>query len=259
MRPARRPPTRTRSRLEHDRDLVAARHPGLAFSCELSTKQLELRGTVTLVEEETGVQTSIHLRFGFPRTYPNEEPKVYEVGGRFPRVAARHINPDPDGSFCLWLKPLSRWDPSSQDALAVFLDRVSVFCEDQLTFEAIGHWPRAEWAHYDAGYAEFLFEALGHDSAFLDVLATAVDPGRIAGRNDPCPCGRGKKFKHCHAEVLAQACRRIGAEGLRRGVAAWQQGDRGNVSCSSGTIGRPIGVQVRDTVSLERATSNEPV
>ncbi len=25
------------------------------------------------------------------------------------------------------------------------------------------------------------------------------------GRNDPCPCGSGKKFKKCHGSVTAQA------------------------------------------------------
>jgi uncharacterized protein YecA (UPF0149 family) len=25
-------------------------------------------------------------------------------------------------------------------------------------------------------------------------------PGQKAGRNDPCPCGSGKKYKHCHGK-----------------------------------------------------------
>jgi preprotein translocase subunit SecA len=31
-----------------------------------------------------------------------------------------------------------------------------------------------------------------------------TDPGTWGnpGRNDPCPCGSGKKFKHCHGSVL---------------------------------------------------------
>src|SRR5437763_6593690 len=33
----------------------------------------------------------------------------------------------------------------------------------------------------------------------MEVLA-AREQGRFgaAGRNDPCPCGRGRKYKHCH-------------------------------------------------------------
>ena len=39
-------------------------------------------------------------------------------------------------------------------------------------------------------------------------LAEARDPndpaswGRV-GRNEPCPCGSGKKFKHCHGSLVA--------------------------------------------------------
>jgi preprotein translocase subunit SecA len=25
-----------------------------------------------------------------------------------------------------------------------------------------------------------------------------VDPAAVIGRNDPCPCGSGKKYKKCH-------------------------------------------------------------
>lgn len=30
---------------------------------------------------------------------------------------------------------------------------------------------------------------------------TDEDLGREIGRNDPCPCGSGKKFKHCHGRI----------------------------------------------------------
>jgi preprotein translocase subunit SecA len=57
-------------------------------------------------------------------------------------------------------------------------------------------------------------EALAAEAA---ATATAVEerPSRLAmasaapfvraggkvGRNDPCPCGSGKKFKHCHGRL----------------------------------------------------------
>jgi preprotein translocase subunit SecA len=28
-----------------------------------------------------------------------------------------------------------------------------------------------------------------------------VRPDRKVGRNDPCPCGSGKKYKHCHGKL----------------------------------------------------------
>ncbi|MDP2227286.1 MAG: SEC-C metal-binding domain-containing protein, partial [Moraxellaceae bacterium] len=34
------------------------------------------------------------------------------------------------------------------------------------------------------------------------VPETFVRPGEKVGRNDPCPCGSGKKFKHCHGSLV---------------------------------------------------------
>ena len=28
-----------------------------------------------------------------------------------------------------------------------------------------------------------------------------VRSGRKVGRNEPCPCGSGKKYKHCHGRL----------------------------------------------------------
>jgi len=28
-----------------------------------------------------------------------------------------------------------------------------------------------------------------------------VRTGQKVGRNDPCPCGSGKKYKHCHGKL----------------------------------------------------------
>ena len=30
-----------------------------------------------------------------------------------------------------------------------------------------------------------------------------VREGRKVGRNEPCPCGSGKKFKHCHGKIAS--------------------------------------------------------
>jgi preprotein translocase subunit SecA len=32
-------------------------------------------------------------------------------------------------------------------------------------------------------------------------LAPVVREGRKVGRNEPCPCGSGKKYKHCHGQL----------------------------------------------------------
>ena len=41
--------------------------------------------------------------------------------------------------------------------------------------------------------------------------------GKEPGRNDPCPCTSGLKFKHCHGDPLKRAvCERVMAEAMVR-------------------------------------------
>jgi len=39
------------------------------------------------------------------------------------------------------------------------------------------------------------------DPAALDTTPIPANPSPRIGRNDPCPCGSGKKFKHCHGAL----------------------------------------------------------
>jgi preprotein translocase subunit SecA len=43
----------------------------------------------------------------------------------------------------------------------------------------------------------------------INTAANAGDKttGAKVGRNDPCPCGSGKKFKHCHGGQGNEAAR----------------------------------------------------
>ena len=34
-----------------------------------------------------------------------------------------------------------------------------------------------------------------------EAVQTFVRDGRKVGRNEPCPCGSGKKFKQCHGKL----------------------------------------------------------
>jgi uncharacterized protein len=55
-----------------------------------------------------------------------------------------------------------------------------------------------------AGYLDFFM----HIDPVMRLMATAIHNGghagevmqqfATAGRNDPCPCGSGRKTKHCH-------------------------------------------------------------
>jgi preprotein translocase subunit SecA len=53
-----------------------------------------------------------------------------------------------------------------------------------------------QFQHADVG-------GYGTENEAGDVLAAgAVGAAAVAiGRNDPCPCGSGKKYKHCHGQL----------------------------------------------------------
>ena len=44
-------------------------------------------------------------------------------------------------------------------------------------------------------------EELLAPTAAAEDLQAALDAGFKVGRNDPCPCGSGKKFKACHGKL----------------------------------------------------------
>jgi preprotein translocase subunit SecA len=48
------------------------------------------------------------------------------------------------------------------------------------------------------------YQHAGYDEALADESGEANQPvenGPKVGRNDPCPCGSGKKYKHCHGKL----------------------------------------------------------
>jgi preprotein translocase subunit SecA len=50
------------------------------------------------------------------------------------------------------------------------------------------------------GVSEADMQAEG-DVAVLDKAQPFVRGGEKVGRNDPCPCGSGRKYKHCHGKL----------------------------------------------------------
>ena len=61
--------------------------------------------------------------------------------------------------------------------------------------------PHADVQNVQYQHADY-DEALGSEAtqAASDVPQPA-DAGPKVGRNDPCPCGSGKKYKHCHGKL----------------------------------------------------------
>ena len=64
--------------------------------------------------------------------------------------------------------------------------------------------PRSDlhYQHADAATLEALAASAGPDDEQIEAMPVVeqrtVDQERNVGRNDPCWCGSGKKFKRCH-------------------------------------------------------------
>ena len=56
---------------------------------------------------------------------------------------------------------------------------------------------RADWL-YELPQREKIFDADKRKALYLEQKKSGtVVKGHKVGRNDPCPCGSGKKYKHC--------------------------------------------------------------
>ena len=55
--------------------------------------------------------------------------------------------------------------------------------------------------YHHADYDQALEQADADTDAAAPAAQTFVRQGQKVGRNDPCPCGSGKKYKHCHGRL----------------------------------------------------------
>lgn len=207
-------------RLAQEKELIAVPFPGLAYHIDEQTRQVSLHGTITLLAE-CGIATPIQLRIVFPDDYPEHEPRVYDVMQLFPHEADRHFYPN--GQYCLWLPPESRWDKKDPDGLCRFLEEVAVFLDQQLIYDALGgqRWPGKQRSHGDLGYIEFVQELLGGSTQLLDALGPTLANSSSVQRNSSCPCGSVKKYKRCHLGVVQEIGQKVGWTNLYAIFARW--------------------------------------
>ena len=97
-------------------------------------------------------------------------------------------------------------------ALHPFLDQVSAFFERQLIYDASPEkrWAWGERGHGIIGYIEFVQDALDGDASLVDNFALLLSGRENLDPNSFCPCGRNRKYKHCHAKRIAKLIERFG-------------------------------------------------
>ena len=71
----------------------------------------------------------------------------------------------------------------------------------RLLIRAFSYAARARWHEADAGGHAPQRSARPAAQSIAQPTANNPSTGTAAGRNDPCPCGSGQKYKHCHGRL----------------------------------------------------------
>lgn len=174
----------------------------------LKGRNIHIQGSYKLFENgavsnPAGPITSFDVLMIFASDFPHQEPKVFEIGGRIPRCADRHINLGGDCCVTVW----EHWLTSSGDvSFAMFLNGpIHEYFLSQYWYERTGKWPFGEREHGLRGLEEAYAEALGITNRKKDVLYHL----KLLSNDWPkghwlCPCGSGKLLRYCHrGEMMA--------------------------------------------------------
>ena len=156
------------------------------------------------LEQASLLSDSFSIRMDLGETDSNGWPLVYETGGRCREIAAREgvdfadLHFYPDGQCCLGIQyaPDRRLTAETlmYDLIIPFFYRLSYVDRCGLASARRDLW--GEYAHGAEGYRQYERETLA---------LAAGNPGR----NDPCPCGKGLKYKRCHLDEVESVKRHV--------------------------------------------------
>lgn len=150
-----------------------------------------LRGWLELCSEHGHVYESVQVHFLYPPTFParNQPPSVYLEShrDRWRNGGDSHI--ESDWRLCVFVPGESGIDFAQDTSLKNLLGILHTFLLKERIYQR-----RLSWSHMWGGIAQWPGPDRSHG---LQGIREAIrDMGGI-GRNDPCPCGSGLKFKKC--------------------------------------------------------------
>ena len=190
--------------LEHvaDRGTIEGRL-GFCGAFDRTTGQLMLGDSPELRAMDTFLCDAFVVKVELREIGTNGWPRVHEVGNRSGAIAEQNNCPlidlhlFEDGALCLGINYAPAMNLTLQrfvqEMVIPFLYRLAYTDRDGLEAARAHLW--GEHSHGDAGHHEYQQEMLA---------IAAQDPGR----NQPCPCGSGWKYKKCHYEEV-EAVKRI--------------------------------------------------
>lgn len=161
----------------------------------------EIRGLFRLVEAGTLLYEFSLVAFVHD-SFPDAAPRIWEIGGRIPRVADRHVNPR-DGTLCCFTgEDYALWRLSGGSVRSFFEGPLRNYLLSQAWFMEKGEWPFGERPHGLAGRLDFYREIFGLSTfAGLPECLDKLRRRRFKGHHQ-CPCGSGKFIRRCHSRII---------------------------------------------------------
>ena len=155
-----------------------------------------IRGTFDVSSANGHVYESVDIRVEYPATFlfRNQPPAVFLESHRdlWENTSNSHI--EKDWRLCLFVPGESGIDFVQSESLNQFFAVIQTFLFKQRIYQRrladpnltgeVAKWPGQDRSHGDSGILE------------------AVRAKGGVGRNEPCPCGNGKKYKHCHLLIF---------------------------------------------------------
>lgn len=188
------------------------------------SRSMYLEGPFIVSHPETGQEfDQFEISIAFPHNFPRDLPRVWEVGGRIPRIMDRHIYPV-SGACCLfvdeafWLR-----HPDGYTVLEYLDEPIHHYFLAQVYYELNGTWPWGDRSHELEGILEEYNQIFKiDDRRIIPEFIRCLSRGPIKG-HWTCPCGSGKQLRKCCGDLLRSVQARIP---LARLEATWRLFER---------------------------------
>lgn len=162
----------------------------------------QLGGTLDVIDEFGKKWDQYEVKIIYPHEFPKKVPVMFETGGRIPREPDYHVNSD--GSCCLSVPALEMILLSKGINTINFIRELAIpYLANQTYKRKKGHFAGEEFAHGAGGIYQFYSEVFQTQNSVLIIsLLGKIIINQLPGRNNPCPCNSGAKYKKCHLKAV---------------------------------------------------------
>jgi hypothetical protein len=160
-----------------------------------------LRGPFDIFDDDGKFWESYEIEIRFQKGFPKRFPKLFEVGGKIPKIPDWHVNPT-DNSSCITVTPDEMLICRNGITVTSFiLEYVRPHLANQTHRRQEGFYANGEYGHGQEGLWQFYENELGTKDKseilrFLNIIANSTKPGK----KSPCFCGSGQKYPKCHRD-----------------------------------------------------------